>query len=170
MSPIVASDIETRLSGGAGNASPDASLGGVMSSTAWVTNVDNNLFDDVSGDESAAGDVEYRGYYYRNGHATLAWQTVKVWIDALTSSADTELDIALPVEAVDVTMATIANESTAPTSVTFSRPTTKAAGLTLGTLPAAGGRRGLWVKRTITAGAAAAADSGSIRAEGDTAA
>lgn len=166
--PIVATDIETRYSGGAGNASANASLGGVMSSTAFATNVANNLWDDVSGDESAAGDIEYRGFYARNGHASLTWQNVVYWLDSLTSSADTEFDIALAAEGVGVDMATIANESTAPASVTFSRPTSKATGLAVGSLPSAGGRRGLWIKRTVNAGAAAANDTGSIRLEGDT--
>lgn len=41
---IIDSEIQYRLSGGASNSDPNASLGGVKSSTAWV----NNMFDDVS--------------------------------------------------------------------------------------------------------------------------
>ena len=47
-----------RLSGGAANTNPLASLGGIMSTS---TAAGSNIFDDVTGDEGAAGDVEYRG-------------------------------------------------------------------------------------------------------------
>jgi hypothetical protein len=170
--PITTTDIEYRLSGGAANTSPAASLGGAMSTAGGgviTSGGANNLWDDVSGAESSAGDTEYRGFYVKNNHGSLTWQSVFVWIDSLTSSADTEFDIALAAEAVNVAMATIANESTAPATVTFSRPTTKAGGLSIGNIPN-GQFKGIWIKRTVTAGAAAANDTGSIRCEGDTAA
>jgi hypothetical protein len=168
---IVAADIQWRLSGGAGNADPNASLGGVMSATAIVDATNDNLFDDVSGAESQAGDTEYRGFYVRNNHGTLTLQGAVIYISSLTSSADTEFDIGVAVEAMNVDMATIANESTAPSSVTFSRPTTFAAGLQLNgaTGLTAGSRRGGWIKRTVNASAAAAADAGTLKVEGDTA-
>ena len=169
---IASSDIEYRLSGGASNTDPAAALGGAMSTVAGgiITSGNaNNLWDDVSSSEAAAGDTEYRGFYVKNKHATLTWENVVVWIDSLTSSADTEFDIALADEAVNVAMETIANESTAPSGPSFTRPTTKGAGLSIGNIPA-GQYKGIWIKRTVTAGAAAANDSGSIRCEGDTAA
>jgi hypothetical protein len=55
---ITASDLQTRLSGGGANADPNASLGGVMSSTAWAGGVLHDLFDVVTGDENAASEVE----------------------------------------------------------------------------------------------------------------
>lgn len=169
---ITSSDLEYRLSGGASNTSPAAALGGAMSTVGGgviTTAVLNNLFDDVSSAESAAGDVEYRGLYIKNKHGSLTWENVVVWIDSLTSSADTEFDIALADEAVGVAMETIADESTAPSGPSFTRPVTKGAGLSIGNI-AAGSYKGLWIRRTVTAGAAAANDSGSIRCEGDTAA
>ena len=165
--PIVTADLATRLSGGAANSDPNASLGGAMSSTAFADNVANNLWDNVSGAESAAGDVEYRGFYVRNGHATLSWLAPTIWISTLTTSSDTEFDIALAAEAVNVQMATIANESTAPATVTFTRPTSKATGLVIADIPATQ-FKGIWIRRTVTAGAAAAADSGAFTIEGDT--
>ena len=138
--------------------------GGVITSGAA-----NNLWDDVSSGEASAGDVEYRGFYVKNKHGSLTWENVVAWIDSLTSSADTEFDIALCDEGVNATMETIANESTAPSGLSFTRPTSKGAGLSIGNIPA-GQYMGIWIKRTVTAGAAAANDSGSIRCEGDTAA
>ena len=176
--PIVAGDIEFRYSGGAGNTSAAASLGGAISTAGGGTiddAVKNDLWDDVSSGESTAGDTEYRGFYIKNAHGTLALQNAKVYISVLTTSADDEFDIAVAQEDVNVTMATVANESTAPTGPTFTRPTTYAAGLDLNTgTPAtgltAGSWRGVWIRRTVTAGAGAITNnSGTVKAEGDTA-
>ena len=170
--PIAAADIQFRLSGGAGNSNVNASLGGVISSTGITDASANNLFDDVSGAESLAGDIEYRGIYIRNNDGTRTLVDARVYISALTSSADTELDIALADEAVNSTMETIADESTAPVGPVFSRPTTYSGGLqlnsTTGLAPSA--NKGVWVRRTVSAAAAAAADSGTLKVEGDSAA
>lgn len=170
--PIVAGDIEYRLSGGAANTSPAASLGGAMSTAGGgiiTSGAANNLWDDVSSAEASAGDIEYRGFYVKNNHGSITWENVVVWIDGLTSSADTEFDIALADEAVNVAMETIANESTAPSGPSFTRPTSKGTGLSIGNIPP-GQYKGIWIRRTVNALAAAANDSGSIRCEGDTAA
>lgn len=155
---IIASEILHQLSGGGSNTDPNASLGGVISTTAIVDNATGNLFDSVSASEASSGDVEYRGFYAKNNNGTLTLGDARAYISQATTSADDELDIGIAVEGVSTTMATIANESTAPTSVTFSRPTTYAGGLqlnsTTGLAPAA--YRGIWVRRTVNAAAAAA--------------
>lgn len=167
---IVSGDIAYRLSGGAANASPAASIGGAKSSTAITTATLNNLWDNVSGDEAAAGDVEYRAIYVHNGHATLTWEGVRAWIDTNTPSPGTTIDISLGAAAVGATETAIANESTAPASVTFSAPSTKGAGLMIGDIPP-GSHKCIWLRRTVTAGAAAFdSDSVIVRCEGDTAA
>jgi hypothetical protein len=168
--PIASSDIKIFLSGGSGNTDPNASLGGVKSSTEVTDNTLNNLFDDVSGTESAAGDTEYRCVYVYNNHGTLSMQNTHVYISSNTSSADTTFDIALAGEGVNATAETVVNENTAPVGESFSAPTTYAAGLDMGTI-AAGQRYGLWIRRTVTAGAAADnADTATIKYDCDTAA
>jgi len=47
------------LTGGAGNSDPNASPGGEMSANQISGTPMNNLFDNVTADEAAAGDVEY---------------------------------------------------------------------------------------------------------------
>jgi hypothetical protein len=55
--------------------------------------------------------------------------------------------------------------------VTFSRPTSKATGLPVGGVNIPAGQfKGYWIRRTVNTGAVAAADTGSFRLEGDTAA
>lgn len=169
--PITTSDILIRLSGGSGNSDPNAALGGVMSTSTTVTdNTTHNLFDQVSGTESSAGDTEYRGVYVLNNHGSLTMQNTMVYISSNTPSADTTIDIALAGEGLNATMETIANENTAPAGETFSAPTTYAGGLNMGNIPN-GQRYGLWIRRTVTAGAAAATDDAvTIKVDCDTAA
>lgn len=167
---IVASDIQFRLSGGGANSNVNASLGGAKSSTQITDAALHNLFDQVSGDESAAGDIEYRCIYVHNAHATLSLQNAVVWISTNTPSTDTVVAIALAGEGLNGTAETVANESTAPIGETFSSPATKGAGLSLGTIPA-GQHYAIWIRRTVSAGAAAYnTDSVVITVEGDTAA
>lgn len=161
--PIITSEIQYRLSGGAANSNANASLGGAKSSNA----VPAQFFDDVSSAESAAGDIEYRCFYVHNSNATLTLQNAVVWIQSNTTG--NRIAIGVGTSAVNGTEQTVANEDTAPTSVTFSQPTTKGAGLSLGNIPA-GQHRAVWVRRTIAASTAAANDTYTLRVEGDTAA
>lgn len=167
---IVAADIQTRYSGGAANGDPNASLGGAESNQSFASGVQNNLWDDVTGAESASGDTEYRGFYVHNNNGAQAWLGPVIWIDQLTSSPDTEFFIALAAEGVSVQMAgPLTDEGSAPAGVTFTQPTSKATGLALGNPDlAAGAFRGVWMKRVVNAGAGAFSDSGSFRVEGDT--
>lgn len=167
---ILSTDIIYRLSGGAANSDPNASLGGAKSSTALTDNVLNNLWDDVSGDEGSPGDTEYRCIYIHNNHGSLILTQPKVWVSSDTTSANDEVDIGLGSSAVNGTEQTVANESTAPTAVTFSHPTTKATGIALGDIPA-GQHRALWLKRVVGASAAAIDNNAfNISVEGDSAA
>lgn len=168
--PIVTGDIDFRLSGGAANSDPNAALGGAKSSVEIVAATLHNLFDQVSGDESVAGDIEYRCFYIHNSHATLSLLSAFIWISSNTPSADTTVAIALAGEGLNATAETVANENTAPAGESFTSPASKAAGLSLGTIPA-GQHYAIWVRRTVTAGAAAFdSDTVTIRVEGDTAA
>lgn len=169
--PILASEIEYRLSGGASNIDPNAALGGAMSTVGGgliTTAVLNNLFDDVSGDESAAGDIEYRCIYVRNNNGSLTLSAAKLWIQTVSPSSDSVFAIALGGEGNGGTAETVADESTAPSGESFSSPTDKASGLDLGAL-AAGEFYPVWICRTITAGASAVnSDGPTLRTEGDT--
>lgn len=168
--PIVASDLKIRLSGGSSNSDPNAALGGAKSSTEVTDNSTHNLFDQVSGTESNAGDTEYRCVYVHNGHGSLTAQNTHVYISSNTGSADTTIDIALAGEGLNATAETIADENTAPAGETFSAPTTYAGGLDMGNIPS-GQHYALWIRRTVTAGAAAVNDDAvTIKVDCDTAA
>lgn len=163
---ILTTDLQQRLSGGAGNSDPNASLGGAKS----ANQAGSNLFDDVPSAESSPGDVEYRCVYLHNNHGSLTLQNSVVWISVNTPSPDSSIDIGLGAAAINATETAVANENTAPAGVTFSAPANKGAGLAVGNIPA-GQHKALWIRRTINAGAAAYNNDGyTIRWEGDTAA
>lgn len=161
--PIASTDIQYRLSGGASNTSQNASLGGAKSSTAASA----AIFDAVSGDESAAGDAECRCVYVHNAHATLTLTNAVAWLQSNTPSSSTQVDIGLGTSAVNGTEQLIANENTAPTGVAFVAGADKAGGVALGDIPP-GQHRAVWLRRTVNGGAAAANDSFTVRAEGET--
>jgi hypothetical protein len=168
--PIASSDIDFRLSGGAANADPNAALGGAKSSTEITDATLHNLFDIVSSAEGSAGDTEYRCFYIHNSHATLSMLSSKVWIQTQTPSGDTSVEIALGTAAVNATEQTVADESTAPTGVSWSTAANEGAALSIGDIPA-GQHKAVWVKRIV--GAAAAAyntDSVVLRVKCDTSA
>lgn len=179
--PITSSDIKVRLSttsGSAGNTTAQAnvnnSLGKYMSTTDFVDATDNNLFDDVSGDENAAGAIDYRCLFVFNNHGSLTLQGTKLWVPSEVAGG-ASVAIGLDTTAASVAGSssaqalTIANEATAPVGVTFSTPTTKSAGLTIGDLTA-GQCRAFWIRRTANNTGALNADGFSFSVEGDTAA
>lgn len=168
--PIVSTDIQYRLSGGAANADPALSLGGAISNTAIADATTHNLFDRVTGTESQAGDTEYRCFYVRNGHATLSLQGPVIYIQSNTPSTDTTVAIGLDPAGIGGTAATVANEGTAPAGVTFSTPASGTP-LSFGGDLAPGAAIAVWVRRVVNAGAAAYNDDNAVfRVQGDTAA
>lgn len=172
----MAADIEMHLSGGAANTSAAASIGGARSTAAGGVVPEgataNSLFDDVSGAEETAGDTEYRCVYLRNVGTVDAQNTV-VWLSGNTADADTDIAVGLAVAAIgaSTTETAVANENTAPASVTFTGGTsidTEAEGLAIGTIPS-GQHKAIWLRRTVNAGAGASTDSFTVAVAFDTA-
>ena len=168
---IAASDILLRLSGGSGNTDPNLSLGGVMSTTTVITdNTANNLFDQKSGAEAAAGRTEYRGFYVLNNHGSLPWQSAKIWLDSETTHGTVNMTIALAGEGLNATMETVSPETSAPAGESFVEAATEGAALSLGTI-ASGQRYGVWLKLVVPAATTAVTDyTVVIKVKGDTAA
>lgn len=161
--PITSSDLQYRLSGGASNADPNASLGGAMSSQSMP----GGFFDSVNSAEAAAGDTEYRCCYVRNNHGTLTLQNPILFLP--TNTAGNDISVGWGTSAVDGVEQTIADENTAPTGITFTQAATKGAGLVLGVDLAPGESKAIWVRRVIAAASAGASKSYAFRVEGDTA-
>lgn len=144
----MAASLQLRLTGGASNSDPNASLGGVMSSNQVSATALNNLFDNVSPAEASAGDTEYRAFdIYNNGDATAT--SITLWFDTQTPSTSTVVACGVDATATQ----TLAGEGSAPSSptVTFTEPTSGSP-LSLTDIAASAARR-IFVRRTVTAGA-----------------
>lgn len=172
---IVASDILLKFSvtAAAGDTTAGTaatSLGDQISTTALTSAVLNNLWDDTTGAEAAAGDIEYRCIFVHNNHATLTYVNCTVEVQSQTAgggSIDIALDnIAISAKGAAVAQAAqVANETTSPGA---SAGAFGAGPLAVGDL-APGQVKGIWVRRTVTAGAGAVDPDGAIlRILGDT--
>ncbi len=72
MAITTGSDISIVLSGGSDNLTPDSSIGGAASITPITDETLNNLFNDVSSEENAAGVEDYRCIYiFNDGDTTV---------------------------------------------------------------------------------------------------
>ena len=151
---IIAANLTFYLTGGAGNALPAASLGGVISNTAFTNNTLANLFANVTPAEALAGSVKYRALSFKNLAAETAYAAV-IYLSQETTSADTTVAIAYDSTGTQ----SVVNENTAPSGLSFTTPLSLAAGIALGDVEASGVRR-IWFRRTVSAGAAVATDTG----------
>ena len=143
----MAATLVWKLTGGAANADPNASLGGTRSSVSLSGTALNNLFDDVSPAESSAGDTEYRALdLYNSGDATAGG--VVVFMSTETASSGTSLDFGVDASPINSNLSVV-DESTAPAGVSFSHYTTGSK-LSLPDIAASGGCR-VWFKRIVGA-------------------
>lgn len=171
---IIASDIVFRLStaaaaGDTTAGAPATSLGDQVSTTAITPASVGNLFDDVSGAESAAGDTEYRCIFVLNNHATLTLTSATITVQSETAGGGTVTiatdNIAVSAKgAATAQAATVADESTAPTGVSAFG----AGPLALGDI-GPGQVKGVWLRRVVSAGAGGVNPDGVVlRVTGDT--
>jgi hypothetical protein len=135
-----------RLSGGAANSDPAASIGGARSTIAAPA----GLFDDVAFAQGVAGAVDYRLVYVTNDSASNATAVAHV---STQLEAGRQIAVGAATEAAGATVTPIANDATPPAGVTFTAPTTTGTAISLGTINA-GQSKGLWLRRTISPGTA----------------
>lgn len=159
--------VTTGTDGNADAGTAAGSLGKHISTTQITTAVANNLFDDVTGVENAASDVEYRCLFIHNAHATITAENVVVYLSAEVAGG-TVIAIGVDTTAASVIASasdqavTVANENTAPAGASFTAPTTQATGIAVGNLTA-GQCRAIWVRRTAANTAAVDNDGATLR-------
>lgn len=120
--------------------------GSNTSNSIEISGLANQIFDDISKDESDVGMTDYRLIYIKNDSVD-AKKAVKVWIGSNATGEDS-VSIGLDPAGVSAAGAIIADELTAPSGVTFSAPSTDASALTIGTLVSAD-YYGIWIKRLV---------------------
>jgi len=176
--PIATADIKFKYAttaGSAGNSGAGAansSFGKYISTTEVADATLNALFDDITGTENAALDVEYRCVFIHNSHATLTLVAPILWVSAEVAdgaSVAIGLDPTAPsaVGSASAQALEVTDEQDDPAGVVFSTPTTKAGGLAIASIPA-GQCAAFWVRRTATNSDATNGDGFTYRLEGDT--
>lgn len=155
MAVISAANIKWYLSGAGSNSDPAQSYGGAIS-TVEVT--PGTLFDDVTGDEANSGKVYYRCVYLKNTDANAGgWISPYLWVSTDVSAAGDAVAIAQTGNAKNASAeAKAADEFTAPSGPSFTKPTTKGGGILLKTGPyVQNDYIAIWIRRTIGASTAA---------------
>lgn len=150
--PFAKTDIGYFLSGGISNTDINLSLGNAISSASISTGLVNNLFPDVTPTQALSGITRYRCFYVKNLNATMMLQLPKIWIVTNTLSAFDEIDLAIGSAAKNASEPAIANETTAPTGITFTHPSSESVSLNLPTLNA-GDYQSVWARITVQANA-----------------
>lgn len=136
-----------------------ASLPTSNTTATWViANQSNKIFNDVSKDESDVGTSIYRCIAVKNT-GTDKKKDVTIWIAANTPGADTVLvgdAVAVAGNGTSTGLETApANQTTAPSGVTFSSPSSKTSGIVLGELSGSAGAthtKCFWIKLLVPAG------------------
>ncbi len=145
------------LSGGASNTDPDASLGGIISSTQMVDATVENLFDNVKRKEILVGKNEFRAFYIKNSSSTLPIHGAVIYVDQdpLQTTVTFGLDPAGSGNGSTTgVMQTIPTEDTIPTGVTFEDINEYKLKLPLPTLKPLESV-GIWMKRVAVGSGAA---------------
>lgn len=140
-----------------------------MSTTGLVNGVLQNLFANVPLAERTAGSEKFRCFYLRNSHTLETLENAVVYISPNTSSPGTEVFIGVDPAGIDGEAATIADEDTPPSGVTFIHsppPEDQGTGLPLGDL-APGEVIAVWVRRVVNPGTSPTSDSFTLRVQGD---
>lgn len=139
---VLEEQVQFRLSGGASNLNPFASLGGVMSSQQIKDDSLDGFIDQISITQRDTGHTDYYCFYVHNASSVSQMTTAKIWFTVMPSI----MSMAIGSAAVGGTEQTIATDTTPPASVTFSQPTTLTDGLSLGNIPALS-FKSVWVRR-----------------------
>jgi hypothetical protein len=138
---------------------PGNSWGHFCSTTPWSTTPLDNLFDDITGPENAAGQVDYACVFIWNN--TMSGNSVLdavAWLPTGSLAPGGGCDIAI---AADTTAASVAVGTSSPQALSISGPTvqpsgltdwaspssTNAGGVSVGTIPP-GYVKAVWIQRT----------------------
>jgi hypothetical protein len=131
-------DIGYFLSGGTSNTNVALSIGNGISNTSITSGLSNNLFADITPTQALSGIIKFKCFYVKNLNGTQMLQSPKIWIAANTLSAYDEIDLGT------------ANDTTAPTGVVFTHPTSEVIGLELPSLNP-NDYKSVWARITVQA-------------------
>jgi len=172
--PLSSTDLVWYYTGNASGPSDNTlSLGGTISSNTITSGQDENVFDDVTGAESEAGESHYRAIALKDDNATYDYLNYQAWILGYTRSNSIPDTIYFGIERSTIggagtSIQVIPDEFTAPNTANFQTSPSGKAWVVEGapsetvtpsgnTLTAGAGETwvGIWFWRTIPPGASA---------------
>lgn len=165
---VTPAEIEFRYSGGASNTNPATSLGGVASSNEGDWELPDEIFAEAGPNDAATGVTDYICLYLHNN--TTSGKTLEsavLWIDDQANVGTYAIGLDSAAVGQQAASSSPDNRTAPSPAITFTSPTTKAGGLSIGNIPA-GQSKAIWIRRTLTAQTVDARDNGSLRVEGDT--
>ena len=179
---ITQSELYYKYTGTAGTTNPETSLGGTISLNTIPSGVDNNIFDDVTGNESSIGASHYRAIGIYNSLGTHIWMNTSIRVDGFVASGGTPDTISFGVVqpagaggVPDGTIPIIGSETIDP-GVAFTAEDAPSAWVAISGKDYTGSIgpddwAGIWLARSIPAGASAVSNrSCTIRVQGETSA
>ncbi len=180
---ITVDDLLFKYTGEAGTANPETSLGGTCGVNTIPSGLDNNIFDDVTGDESSLGAQHYRAIGIHNTLGTHIWMNVKMWTTGYLRSGSNYDIIYFGKEQPagaggdpDGTIQIVSAETVEPSGVSWIEEGAPSNTIDMdgkdwvGSI-GADDWAGIWLQRSVPAGAAAYSDrSCTLRVEGETSA
>ena len=166
MATLTSADIVFYYTGAASGPSDNTlSIGGTISGDTITSALANNVYDDVSGDESATGTIEYRCIAVKDTHASADMLNAKVWITGYTRAGTSNDVMYFAMQApTGTTVDLCADPYTGPNTTHFTVPVgntvawtaegAPSSTLTYGTL-AHGSWFGIWLMRSVPVTASA---------------
>ena len=126
-------------------------LGGAIDLTNPVDQVNllNNIFSEISAQQSEDGLTDYRCLYVVNDSTSENLQSAAVYIEVEPSSPGVYLELGKGQALPNNTEAAIADYETPPVGVIFQRANSVAAGVQIPSLGSSGGYQAFWIKRII---------------------
>jgi hypothetical protein len=144
---VLVENVQIRLSGGASNSNPFASLGGVKSSNQMRDDMIDALFDPISETQRGTGHTDYYCIYVHNNSGTSQMSNTKIWFTVVPSY----ITMGLGTSPVGGTEQTIATDTTPPAGINFSQPLSELNSLSIGIIPL-GSHKAVWFRRIIPVG------------------
>lgn len=120
--PLSSTDLVWYYTGTAsGPSDSDESIGGTISPDTITSGEDENVFDDVTGAESEAGEDHYRAIALKNTSSTHDYLNFEAWIEGYSRSTGIADTIYFSLATVDVgsSIELVADEFTAPDTTNF---------------------------------------------------
>jgi hypothetical protein len=181
--PITSNDVLFKYTGTATTVNPENALGGSLNANTIPSGINNNIFDDVTGNESSLGAQEYRAIGIHNTLTAYVWMNTSVRVDGYARAASSNDVIYFSVErpigtfgTPDGTISTIASYTVAPAGASWTAEGTPSAYVALSGKDYVGSIGGddwggIWLQRSVPTNAVAYSNrSCTIRVQGETSA